>query len=155
MIVFKRLYTTSSKAGATRSLFENPKNKEFYQVYQNDMDEHSFIGPEKGLAKILKPPRSAYIHSKIIISNSKQYMNCEIEMIPWEEWIQYLTIAVVKSSPYEPFLREYLNGFHGNGIMRKLQQKWIHQETNCATYDFMPISHQKVIVAFIWIHWEW
>ena len=54
----------------------------------------------------------------------------EIEMIPWEEWIQSLTITVVKSSPYEPFLRNTFNGFHGNRIMRIFHQKWIHQETN-------------------------
>ena len=35
--------------------------------------------------------------------------------------------------------------------MRIFHQKWIHQETNCDTFDFKPISSQKVIVAFIWI----
>ena len=115
------------------------------------MDEDSFIGTKKGLKKILENDDSAFINAEYHIKHSENYKSCKIELIPWREFIGSLSIPIVKSSPYEPYLREQIIGLYANGIIRSLEQKWSPKAPECLKPKVKEISLQKVIVSFLWI----
>ena len=58
---------------------------------------------------------------------------------------------MVKSSPYEPFLREQIIGLYANGIIRSLEHKWSPKAPECLKPKVKEISLEKVIVSFTWI----
>ena len=68
------------------------KHPTYSKVYQNNMDDESFIGVTKGIDKILKTPKSAYLHYEEI-------QNCIFESIPWKKTVGYVTMALFKDSP--------------------------------------------------------
>ena len=146
-----RLYTTAAKNGGTGSLFTNPKNDKYHKVYLNNMDEDSFIGSRKGLQKILTTSDSAYIHTDYAIYRSPQYKKCQVEIIPWQRFKAHASIPLVKSSPLEPFMKEFIFSLYGTGLIRNLQRKWLAIEPECLDSELRPLSPQKVIVGFIWI----
>ena len=115
------------------------------------MDESSFIGPSKGLQKIMLNSKSAFIHMTEVIFASDEYKNCKIELIPWQQRLGYNTIIIQKSSPFEQFMKQVILDIYSKGILSKLQQKWSIKETYCEEPDIKPISPQKVFICFIWV----
>ena len=115
------------------------------------MDNDSFIGTTNGLKKILENDHSAFINAEYHIKHSENYKNCKIDLIPWREFIGSLSIPMVKSSPYEPFLREQIIGLYANGIIRSLEQQWSPKAPECLKPKVKEISLEKVIVSFTWI----
>ena len=111
----------------------------------------SFIGPSKGLQKIMLNSKSAFIHMTEVILASEEYKHCKIELIPWQQRLGYNTIIIQKSSPFEQFMKQVILDLYSKGILSKLQQKWSIKETYCEEPDIKPISAQKVFVCFIWV----
>ena len=132
-------------------MFTNPKNDKYHKVYLNNMNEDSFIGSRRGLQKILTTSDSAYIHTDYAIYRSPQYKNCQVELIPWQRFKAHASIPLVKSSPLEPFMKEFIFSLYGTGLIRNLQRKWLAIEPECLDSELRPLSPQKVIVGFIWI----
>ena len=145
-----RLYTSSSKY--FKVLFKSPKYSDYHKVYKNNMDEDSFIGlPNKALHKVIKTPKSAYLHSKLVISYTEEYQSCKIEFIPWEQNMGSISIPITKSSPYTQFMKQVITDLYTNGVLVRLQRKWLEKEQICQKTDASPISSMKVISSFIWI----
>ena len=115
------------------------------------MDENSFIGPSKGLQKIMLNSKSALVHMREGIFGSEEYKNCKIELIPWQQTMGYSTMFIQKSSPYEQFMKQVVLDLYSTGILSKLQQKWSIKETYCEEPDIKPISAEKVFICFIWV----
>ena len=115
------------------------------------MDESSFIGPSKGLQKVMLNQRSAYVSVTEVILASDEYKHCKIELIPWQQRLGYNTIIIQKSSPFEQFMKQVILDIYSKGILSKLQQKWSIKETYCEEPDIKPISPQKVFICFIWV----
>ena len=116
------------------------------------MDEDSFIGlPNKALHKVIKTPKSAYLHSKLVISYTEEYQSCKIEFIPWEQNMGSISIPITKSSPYKQFMKQVITDLYTNGVLVRLQRKWLEKEQICQKTDASPISSMKVISSFIWI----
>ena len=137
-----RLYTSTS--GVLRTFFETPKNNRYYDVYLNNMDESSFIGPSKGLQKVMLNQRSAYVSVTEVILASDEYKHCKIELIPWQQRLGYNTIIIQKSSPFEQFMKQVILDIYSKGILSKLQQKWSIKETYCEEPDIKTISPQNL-----------
>ena len=110
-----RLYTSTS--GVLRTFFETPKNNRYYDVYLNNMDESSFIGPSKGLQKVMLNQRSAYVSVTEVILASDEYKHCKIELIPWQQRLGYNTIIIQKSSPFEQFMKQVILDIYSKGIL--------------------------------------
>ena len=115
------------------------------------MDDNSFIGPTKGMQKVMTKSESAYVQAKEAIFGSDEYKNCMIDLIPWQQRIGANAMILQKSSPYEPFMKQVILDLYSSGILKQLQQKWSITDRNCEMADNKPISPQKVFVCFIWI----
>ena len=76
------------------------------------MDESSFIGPLKGLQKVMLNSRSAYVSLTEVIFGSDEYKNCKIKLIPWQQRMGYASMLIQKSSPYEHFLKQVIFGLY-------------------------------------------
>ena len=113
------------------------------------MDESSFIGPSKGLQKVMLNQRSAYVSLTEVIFGSDEYKKCKIELIPWQQRMGYASMLIQKSSPYEPFLKQVVFGLYTKGILNKIQQKWSIKEPYCEEAEIKPISFQKVVTCFL------
>ena len=115
------------------------------------MDDNSFIGPTKGMQKVMTKSESAYFQAKEAIFGSDEYKNCMIDLIPWQQRIGANAMILQKSSPYEPFMKQVILDLYSSGILKQLQQKWSITDLNCVMADNKPISPQKVFVCFIWV----
>ena len=136
-----RLYTTASRGSGIGSALLKSNHPTYSIVYQNNMDNESFIGVTKGIDKILKTPKSAYLHYEEI-------QNCIVESIPWKKTVGYVTMALSKDSPYKQFMDKVILDIMESGNLKKSRLKWFTKETDCQT-ETNPISFQKVILIFV------
>ena len=112
------------------------------------MDDNSFTGMKKGIAKVLSKGKSVYLHYEDIIRDTKAYQDCEIEEIPWKQTIGYISMAVSKDSPMRKFLDMVILEMIDTGILQKSRLKWSIKKTDCKN-EARPTSIQKVILTFI------
>ena len=115
------------------------------------MDEDPFIGTQKGMEKVLMDSKTAFTHAKEEVFLSEKYKSCKVKIIPWEQRISFNSILIKKSSPYEPFLKQWVLDLYEKGIFKLLQQKWSLKKPLCEKPSIKPISPHKVIASFIWI----
>ena len=112
------------------------------------MDDNSFTGMKKGIAKVLSKGKSVYLHYEDIIRDTKAYQDCEIEEIPWKQTIGYISMAVSKDSPMRKFLDMVILEMIDTGILQKSRLKWSIKKTDCKN-EANATSIQKVILTFI------
>lgn len=112
------------------------------------MDDNSFTGIKKGIAKVLSKSKNVYLHYEDIIRETKAYKDCEIEEIPWKQTIGYISMAVSKDSPMRKFLDMVILEMIDTGILHKSRLKWSIKKTDCKN-EAKPTSIQKVILTFI------
>ena len=108
------------------------------------MDDNSFTGMKKGIAKVLSKGKSVYLHYEDIIRDTKAYQDCDIEEIPWKQTIGYISMAVSKESPMRKFLDMVILEMIDTGILQKSRLKWSIKKTDCKN-EANATSIQKVI----------
>ena len=112
------------------------------------MDEESFIGTTKGIAKVLSTPRSAFLNIEDMVTFTEAYQSCHIKFIPWRQFFGHMAMAVPKDSKFKRFFNWAILDMKQKGILDQSRKKWSIKETNCGN-EITAISPNKVIVAFI------
>ena len=143
-----RIYTSSSKGSGVASVFLHSTNPSYRQVYENNMNEQSFIGTTKGIAKVLANPKSAFLNIEDMITFTEEYQSCKIKFIPWRQFFGHMAMAVPKDSKFKRFFNWAILDLKQKGILDQSRKKWSVRETNCHN-EVTAISPNKVVVAFI------
>ena len=143
-----RIYTSSSKGSGVASVFLHSTNPSYRKVYANNMDEQSFIGTTKGIAKVLANPRSAFLNIEDMITFTEEYQSCKIKFIPWRQFFGHMAMAVPKGSKFKRFFNWAILDLKQKGILDQSRKKWSVKETKCHN-EVTAISPNKVVVAFI------
>ena len=70
---------TESKEGATsEALYNSHSGSDFQQVYQNNMDDNSFVGAKKVIDGVLTNPNTAFFGTELYFDYTKEYQNCQV-----------------------------------------------------------------------------
>ena len=128
-------------------MFLHSTNPSYRKVYSNNMNEESFIGTTKGIAKVLSNPRSAYLNIEDLITFTEEYQSCQIKFIPWRQFFGHMTMAVPKDSKFKRFFNWAILDIKQKGILDQSRKKWSVKETDCHD-EVTAISANKVVLAF-------
>ena len=125
-------------------------NTVWNNIYENHMDEESFMPIAEATNKILKSdqPLTQYSEIESLYYNTKQ---CEIKTMWKSLYKDPASMAFQKGSPMVPFFKHAYNKLRQTGTLTRIKQKWEKKEIsgNCGSNQLRPISFNKIVSLIV------
>ena len=125
-------------------------NTVWNNIYENHMDEESFMPIAEATNKILKSdqPFTQYSEIESLYYNTKQ---CEIKTMWKSLYKDPASMAFQKGSPMVPFFKHAYNKLRQTGTLYRIQEKWRQTKRigKCGANSLRPISLKKIISIIV------
>ena len=145
-----RVLTPSRASGYTQPLISAEKGTVWDKIYQNNMNEDSYVGASEGTKIVLESNDHLAIWGAISTIYFNSGHPCEVR-VAWESpGVFFQSFAFPKNSSLWPFFERAYKKLRENGAWERLNAKWKHKiPTNCNVGNLESFSLKKVISPIV------
>lgn len=150
-----RVLTTGKTAFEGQLFVQAEKSSTFGQIYQNKMNEESFVGIREAVKKLLTEPsyQTVFGARQSIIRHAGPLQDpCEIKFVWFSPTLDYMAFAFPQKSPFLPFFNELYSQIRASGHMHQISRSFNqYGKMKCYNDSLSGISIQKFISLLIFL----